>query len=75
MALLTLETEQTPCHWSALETKLAGLLPTLEIVAQSEKKRSYSLIFADQGQPLAVLTELQALLAPEDIHFYIDLRP
>ncbi len=76
MARLTLETEQFPCPWPTIEAKLGRCLSNMERVSQDQDKRSYRLRLPEQDEPLiALLQELQALLAPEDLHFFIDLNP
>ncbi len=74
-ALLTLEAEQTPCPWSAIEKKLTGWLPGLTTISQDAAKRTYRVNLPDHRQPIALLQELQKILAPEEVHFFIDLTP
>jgi hypothetical protein len=74
MATLTLETERSPCNWSAIEHALAGLLLELRIISESEAKRMYFVDFPAYNQPILLLKEMQALLAHEDVHFFVDVK-
>ncbi|MEN8257274.1 MAG: hypothetical protein ABFS09_05365 [Thermodesulfobacteriota bacterium] len=75
MALLTLGSDQTLDNWSALEDKLANWLPGLAPASQTKDTRTYRLDFPEQDQPIPLLQKLQSLLAEENVHFFIDLKP
>lgn len=74
MALLTLEAEQAPFHWSAVEKKLVCWRVDTELVTEAEGKRTYRLNLPDHGH-IALFGELQSLLGQEGVHFFIDLKP
>lgn len=75
MALLTLEAGHQPCPWPAIEALLGDLLPGLTGVSCTASRRTYQCHLAAPGGPIPLCRELQARLAPEDIHFSIDLKP
>jgi hypothetical protein len=75
MALLTLETEHQPCPWPAIEALLEELLPGLEPLAHTESRRTYQCPLAAPGGTIPLFKELQARLAPADIHFFVELKP
>lgn len=74
MALLTLEAEQAPCCWSAVEKKLACWPVDTEPLTEAEDKRTYRLNLPDHGH-IALFEELQSLLVHEGVHLFIDLKP
>ena len=75
MALLTLEAEQAPCCWSAVEKKLACWRVKTELVTEAgDKQRTYKLNLPDHGH-IALFGELQSLLVQEGVHFFIDTKP